>query len=208
MTGQSGSATGVAGIAGAAGAGISSAASAAGLQQLSALQNSQALMQWLTQEQALSVWHVREQMPEAFHQGVAPQTLEVLSQVFDEVFRNDEIPVAVKQLISLLQIPVLKAAMLDQQFFFNNEHPARRLIDALSRFSPGVDESKAGHPLLQSMQKHVERVTREFDQEIALFDEALRDLEAEVASQEKAAEQALQAPICSALRKEKSVRPL
>ena len=205
MTGQSGSAAGVAGIAGAAGAGISSAASAAGLQQLSALQNSQALMQWLTQEQApVSLARMREQMPEAFHQGVAPQTLEVLSQVFDEVFRNDEIPVAVKQLISLLQIPVLKAAMLDQQFFFNNEHPARRLIDALSRFSPGVDESKAGQdPLLQSMQKHVERVTREFDQEIALFDEALRDLEAEVASQEKAAEQALQAPIRSALRKEK-----
>jgi hypothetical protein len=92
----------------------------------------------------VSLARMREQMPEAFHQGVAPQTLEVLSQVFDEVFRNDEIPVAVKQLISLLQIPVLKAAMLDQQFFFNNEHPARRLIDALSRFSPGVDESKAG----------------------------------------------------------------
>ncbi|MBR7781028.1 DUF1631 family protein [Undibacterium luofuense] len=208
MPGQAGSAAGTAGVTGAmgaAGAGISSAASAAGLQQLSALQNSQALMQWLSQEQGpVSLARMREQMPEAFHQGVAPQTLEVLSQVFDEVFRNDEIPVAVKQLISLLQIPVLKAAMLDQQFFFNTQHPARRLIDALSRFSPGVDETKAAQdPLLQSMQKHVERVTREFDQEVALFDEALRDLEAEVASQEKAAEQALQAPIRSALRKEK-----
>jgi hypothetical protein len=53
------------------------------------------------------------------------------------------------------------------------------------------------------MKRNVERVSQEFDQEIALFDEVVTDLESFIEKEEQANAQALEAPIKSAIRKEK-----
>ncbi|MBC3934729.1 DUF1631 family protein [Undibacterium sp. CY7W] len=179
--------------------------SGATLQQLSEFQKSLQFRQLMSEaKDVLRLSQMREQVPDMFATGVEKQTLDLLSQVFDNVFRNQTIPAQVKELISVLQIPVLKAAMLDKEFFFNEHHPARRLIDLLSRYSPAVNAQQAQQdPLFQTMQRNVQRVSDEFDQEVALFEEVVNDLEAFIAKEEQASEQALQAPIQTALRKEK-----
>ncbi len=53
--------------------------------------------------------------------------------IFDTVFCDQHIPDEIKALIGFLQIPVLKAALIDKGFFFEEAHPARRLIDLLNR---------------------------------------------------------------------------
>ncbi len=147
---------------------------------------------------------MREQMPELASSGNEKHTLDLLSQVFDSVFRNPSIPAPVKELISVLQIPVLKAALLDQEFFFQDHHPARRLIDLLSRHGLAVDQSKGqADPLYQTMQKNVEKVQQEYDKEVAVFEEVVNNLEQQIKQDEAAAEEAIQAPIKTALRKEK-----
>ncbi|MBY0571678.1 MAG: DUF1631 domain-containing protein [Burkholderiaceae bacterium] len=147
---------------------------------------------------------VREHVADVATTGVEKHTLDLLSQVFDNVFRNQAIPAPVKELISVLQVPVLKAALIDKEFFFKDQHPARRLIDLLSRYSLSLDQNKgAQDPLFQTMKRNVERVSQEFDQEIALFDEVVTDLESFIEKEEQANAQALEAPIKSAIRKEK-----
>ena len=53
-------------------------------------------------------------------------TIDIVAMLFDFVFNDDELPATVKSLVGQLQIPVLKVAMLDQSFFGNRQHPARR----------------------------------------------------------------------------------
>ncbi|MFZ6770389.1 DUF1631 family protein [Undibacterium sp. Di26W] len=174
-------------------------------QKLADLQKNVKLQQLMAGAQdVLRLSQMREQMPELANTGVEKNTLDLLSQVFDSVFRNQAIPPQIKELISVLQIPVLKAALLDKEFFFQEDHPARRLIELLSRYSLAWDQKKGQEdPLFQTMQRNVHRVQQEFDQEIALFDEVVNDLESFIKKEEEEASQALQAPINTALRKEK-----
>ena len=178
---------------------------AALFRQLEEVQKSSQLTQLVAEaKEIVRLSALRDRLSESIGTGVEKHTLDLLANVFDHVFSNPAIPTPVKELISLLQIPVLKAALIDKNFFFQEQHPARRLIDLLSRYSPAVDEQQAKEdPLFQAMQKNVHRVTQEFDREVALFDEVIRDLETHVANEEQASNTALQAPIQKALRKEK-----
>ncbi|MFZ3004286.1 MAG: DUF1631 family protein [Undibacterium umbellatum] len=174
-------------------------------QKLAGLQKSVKLQQMMAGAQdVLRLSQMREQMPELANNGIEKNTLDLLSQVFDSVFRNQAIPTQIKELISVLQIPVLKAALMDKEFFFQENHPARRMIELLSRYSLAWDQKKGQQdPLFQTMQRNVHRVQQEFDQEIALFDEVVDDLESFIQKEEKEAAEALQAPIKTALKKEK-----
>ena len=178
---------------------------AALLQRLNEFQRSVKLTHMLNEaDQVLRLSQVQEQLAEHMGTGVEKHSLDLLSQVFEHVLQNPSMPAAVKQLISSLQVPVLKAALIDQEFFFNEQHPARRLIELLSRYSPAVAHAAAREePLYAAMQRNVTRVAQEFDQEVSLFDEVVNDLEAFIAEQEKANVAALEVPIQKALRKEK-----
>jgi hypothetical protein len=94
---------------------------------------------------------------------------------------------------------VLKAALLDKTFFFEEAHPARRLVDLLSRM--GWEQRKDGDdPLFQAMQRSVERVG---DARPDAFAAAVAELEAGIALEESAQEQAIAGPVASALKQEK-----
>jgi hypothetical protein len=126
-------------------------------------------------------------------------TLGLLSRVFETVLLDDSIPPPTRELLRVLQVPVLKAALLDKTFFFEEAHPARRLVDLLSRM--GWEQRKDGDdPLFQAMQRSVERVG---EARPGAFAEAVAELEAGIALDESAQEQAIAAPVATALRQEK-----
>ncbi|MCX7219051.1 MAG: DUF1631 family protein [Burkholderiales bacterium] len=172
---------------------------------LADLQKNMAISQMATGTQEfMRLSQIREQMPELANNGVEKHTLDLLSKIFDTVFRNQDIPTQIKELISLLQVPVLKAALMDKEFFFQDAHPARRLIDLLSKHSVSIDQDKGqSDPLYLAMKENVSRVQREFDQQVDTFDSVVADLEKYVAKEEAENEQALQLPITQALKKEK-----
>lgn len=174
-------------------------------QYLADMQKNMAIRQWIAGTQdVMKLSQLREQMPEMASNGVERNTLDLLAKVFDSVFRSQDIPAQIKELIGLLQVPVLKAALMDKEFFFQEAHPARRLIDLLSKYSASWDQQKGtDDPLFQAMQRNVGRVQREFDQQVNLFDEVVTDLENFMAREESARAEALQAPITRALRREK-----
>jgi hypothetical protein len=58
-------------------------------------------------------------------------------------------------------------------------------------------------PLFRAMQRSVDKVEREFDQELSVFSEAVQELEASIQAEEQAAASAMSGPIASALKQEK-----
>lgn len=129
-------------------------------------------------------------------------TVDVMTRIFDAVFSDPHIPEELKNLIGYLQVPVLKAALLDKEFFFEELHPARRLIGLLTRSSLGWDASRGqDDPLYQAIANCVDRV-QSFDTEIALFDEVVNNLETFFREEERQSASQLATPITRAIRQE------
>ena len=101
-------------------------------------------------------------------------TVDALAEVFDYVFADPTIPAQLKVIIARLQIPTLKAAMIDREFFASESHPARKLIDALAQGSVTWNVEKGEQdPLYLQIEKTVQRALTEFENDLSLFDELL-----------------------------------
>ena len=64
-------------------------------------------------------------------------TIEMVAMLFDFIFETRDLPDGIKALLARLQIPVLKAAMLDGAFFAKKSHPSRLLVNALAQAGSG-----------------------------------------------------------------------
>jgi hypothetical protein len=131
-------------------------------------------------------------------------TVELLARIFEYVFNDPGIPDYLKNLIATLQIPTLKAALLDKEFFFSENHPARVLIETLAKSSIFLDANSVGaDPLYLVIEGVVERVQHEFDEQIELFSDVVADLESFLADEELKTQQAITQPVAYALQQEK-----
>lgn len=117
-------------------------------------------------------------------------TIDVVALLFDFVFDDKDIPAAVRVLIGRLQIPVLKAAMLDKKFFSKRDNPARKLLDRLAQvsvaWSGDVSESD---PLYQRLSTIVHGVIDNFEDDASVFDRAVDQLDQYIAEEESHAEE-------------------
>lgn len=131
------------------------------------------------------------------------RTFDLLSKVFETVILDDAIPPRVRELIQYLQVPVLKAALQDKDFFFQDAHPARRMIDALARV--GFEEQGSEqHRLFDAAMRSVDKIGRAQEEPgQAVFEQAVAELESELAEGEKAEQEIIAAPVAEALRAEK-----
>jgi hypothetical protein len=149
---------------------------------------------------------LKHQMPAGTLSKVDETTIDLLAHVFDSVFEHRHIPHEVKNLISLLQIPLLKTALADKNFFCSDVHPARKFIDLLGRASMDLDQQKGqDDPLYQTLKRTVERAHTD-NSDVANgsgFAEAVSDLEDWLNDQETASIKALDLPITRALHGEK-----
>ncbi len=136
--------------------------------------------------QPMSDWHdpsdpnVLRQMRNREEIRSAPEldrgTVDALAEVFDFVFADQAIPAQMKVVIGRLQVPVLKAAMIDRDFFLSDQHPARRLVDTLAGASVAwAPEKGEDDPLYVRIESTVQRVLGEFEDDLELFADLLRD---------------------------------
>jgi hypothetical protein len=103
-------------------------------------------------------------------------TVDALAEVFDYVFADRAISMQMKVIIGRLQIPVLKAAMIDRDFFLSDKHPARRLVDSLAGASVAWVPAKGEHdPLYVRIEQTVQRVLSEFEDDLSLFVDLLQE---------------------------------
>jgi hypothetical protein len=115
--------------------------------------------------------------------------VDAVAMLFDVVFDEAAIPDRLKAQIARLQIPVLKAAMLDRNFFSQQNHPVRRMLDAIGTLAVYLGDNAAGNARLEAISQIVSRVLENFEQDIGVFDAAAAELEAMGAALENTLEE-------------------
>lgn len=100
-------------------------------------------------------------------------TIDVISMLFEFILDDYSLPDAMKALISRLQIPMLKVAIIDKSFFSKKVHPARRLLNTLAQAAVGWNDSgdRANDVLYNKIELVVKRVLNEFQDDPMIFAE-------------------------------------
>lgn len=118
--------------------------------------------------------------------GLEAVTIDIVAMLFDFIFDDAHVPVAIKALLSRLQIPVLKVAMLNPGFFADRQHPTRRFLGSVSgvaiRWGAAVDEAD---PFYRKLAELVDRIQSEFESDVEIFGTALSELESFVRENER-----------------------
>lgn len=100
-------------------------------------------------------------------------TIDVISMLFEFILDDYSLPDAMKALISRLQIPMLKVAIIDKTFFSKKIHPARRLLNSLAQAAVGWNDTgdRANDVLYNKIESVVKRVLNEFHDDPGIFSE-------------------------------------
>ncbi|MEJ2452796.1 MAG: DUF1631 domain-containing protein [Candidatus Thiodiazotropha sp.] len=100
-------------------------------------------------------------------------TIDVISMLFEFILDDYSLPDAMKALISRLQIPMLKVAIIDKSFFSKKVHPARRLLNTLAQAAVGWNDTgdRANDALYNKIESVVKRVLNEFVDDPGIFSE-------------------------------------
>jgi hypothetical protein len=126
--------------------------------------------------------------------GTDSQTIDVVSMLFDFFFDDKALPAPIKVLIGRLQIPMLKVAIIDKDFFNQKKHPARKLLDSISRASLGWSGNHAEEQaLVDKTEEIVNFLINGFDDDISVFEEAFINFENFIQQQATISDKALQA---------------
>ena len=121
-------------------------------------------------------------------------TIDVIAMIFDYIFDDEGIAPELKGVIGRLQIPLLKIALVDRQFFASRKHPARRLVDRMAELSIDCDTaSDAGTALFGRLDAMVSKIQHTFEENAAVFEESLAELESYAAAVEEDERAAIQA---------------
>lgn len=117
---------------------------------------------------------------------VDSMTIDIVAMLFDYVFNDRQIPDAIKALLARLQIPVLKAALMDKGFFSHRNHPARVLLDGLAELALQCDDRiGAEHADYKFIEELVTDVQTRFETDLSVFSEASAELERFMADREQ-----------------------
>ena len=89
-------------------------------------------------------------------------TIEIVAMMFQSILTEDRIPAAVRVWFARLQMPVLRVAIGEPDFFATLDHPARRLIDRMGACVMGLDSTGAVGVALEKEIKRVVQVVEAY----------------------------------------------
>jgi len=102
------------------------------------------------------------------------RTIDFVEMLFGAFLRDDNVSVAIKSLLLELQIPLIKVAMLDAQFFQNDKHAARRMLDTVAHLGIGIEDEE--NTLVKTIRLIIEQLQATFVQNLSSFNTALTAL--------------------------------
>lgn len=121
-------------------------------------------------------------------------TTELVAMLFDFVLARRELRDEVKVLLGRLQIPMLKAAMVDRGFFSRKNHPGRQLLNRLADLGIGWNpEDGSDDAVFLKIREVVDQINRDFVDDLGTFTGALVDVEQFIAGIELDAQPAIEA---------------
>lgn len=117
-------------------------------------------------------------------------TIDIVAKLFDLIFSDPKVADGIKALVARLQTTVLRAAMLNQRFFADRSHPARRFLDSITivavRWGKVVSEVD---PFYLKLAELVDKVQGTYDGDMRVFDSANAELDDFLSEREELEEQ-------------------
>lgn len=117
-------------------------------------------------------------------------TIDLVGMLFEQLMLVTRPNGRTQSMMTRLQVAVLRAALRDKRFFFNAEHPARRLLNSIvDTGTHWLDDGGEADPVLtERMQRAIERINSEFDTDMRVFDQVNEELLTHVGSLSRKAE--------------------
>ena len=108
--------------------------------------------------------HQRKQaLKQAATTPVERATIEIVALLFQSILTEERIPASVRVWFARLQMPVLRVAVSEPDFFATTDHPARRLIDRMGACVMGFDAAmRAAGDMLEKEIKRVVQVVEAY----------------------------------------------
>jgi hypothetical protein len=85
-------------------------------------------------------------------------TIEIVALLFQSILTEDRIPAAIRVWFARLQMPVLRVAVTEPDFFATIDHPARRLIDRMGACVMGFDSATGS--VGDALEKEIKRIVQ------------------------------------------------
>jgi hypothetical protein len=149
-----------------------------------------------------SVGHVRQAMLEHVARTLPAGAQPVLRRDDEDVLDlmeaflgtlQSELPQdpVIEQVLTRLQVPLVRLALDDHSFFTRTGHPARQLLGAIADVSQSCfDDDPDGRRMLERLGTIGDRISAEFEQGVDLFQQLFGDLTAHVRSVQRRADAA------------------
>ncbi len=103
------------------------------------------------------------------------RTIDFVEMIFGAFLRDQNVSDAIKSLLLRLQIPVIKTSLIDHNFFYDNKHPARNLLDTIAQLGIGIEEKD--NTVYQTISLILDQLLRSFDKNSISFRTALTSLQ-------------------------------
>jgi len=147
---------------------------------------------------------VRDALGEALAGAGDRTAADVVALIFDYVYRDVSLPERMRGVIGRLQVPILKAALLDPSFFHDARNPARCFLDELAAASVGASGDPSYAEALEIVATDaIDTLCERFEIDVAVFDAARAALANVVEGERRKATAALTPAIAAAAAAEK-----
>ena len=118
---------------------------------------------------------------EALNLSPQGKTLQVVDGLFSTMLTEKSLANPLKELLCRLQIPVARAAVVDNDLLFHPDHSARKLVNALAQAGVGLNSDDAevlqADPLYKKMADIVDSAVKNYDTDSQVFTDLLTDFE-------------------------------
>ncbi len=105
--------------------------------------------------------------------------IDVVSGVLDYVFDDPYLPDEIKAVFGRLQIPMLRAALLDHRVVSESQHPVRRFFDTLAQASVNLQpETEGGRAMIELANRLAHEIRDGFADDLSIFETAKSELDA------------------------------
>jgi hypothetical protein len=121
---------------------------------------------------------VREQINEQVASQPERMSIDVIAVLFEFILDDEQIPEGLRAQIGRLQIPFLKAAMLDPDLLQQTDHPSRQLLNRMGSIAVGLaQDTEINQSVAAEIKRLVRKILDEFDNDMSIFTTCLAELD-------------------------------
>ncbi|HUG22144.1 DUF1631 family protein [Piscinibacter sp.] len=131
----------------------------------------------------------RDELMQASSGKLDHMVIDVVGSLFDQILSDPKVPPQMARQIARLQLPVLRVALVDSNFFSSRRHPVRRFVNRIASLACAFDDfdDGPGKSFLNRVKELVQEIVEgDFDQ-VELYSAKLSELESFISDQTEGA---------------------